>query len=275
MKNIRLFTLATIAAWAMACSSNGDNMLVTPQDKALKGDLKDYYLVVDKEYPIVKDGGAFTNNMITVELTRTDEDLPFGDTPVEGYGTTRYDEGSYYQVGFGIELLDKDGNVVTKKSATATGFGGVYSNDDVTEMASMAAGEQGSIRWTFKEEELNGVTSFRILSAYQSASGSSSDSNGDSLDSDNSSSSEVSTTSDNNWDSVIDDYEEFIDKYIALLKKAKAGDMDAVSEYASMLSKAQSLQSKLNSAQNDLTTAQAARFSKIVTKMASAATSSI
>lgn len=268
MKNIRLFTLVSIAASAMACSSNGDNLVVTPQDQSLKGDLKDYYLVVDKKYTIVKDEGTFSNNMITVELKRTDEELPFGQTQVVAYDRSPSNNDDYYEVGFGIELLDESGNVVTKYSATATGMSGVYSSDDVTEMASMAPGEQGSIRWSFQDDEIKGVTSFRILSVCKSTSGS-----GDSSDSDESSTSEVSTTSDNNWDSVIDDYEEFIDKYIALLKKAKAGDASAMTEYASMLANAQNLQGKLSNAQSSLSTAQAARFSKIMTKLASAAAS--
>lgn len=268
MKNIRLFALVTIATSAMACSSNGKNAVVIPQEQSLKGDLKDYYLVVDKQYTIVKNEGTFSNNMITVELKRTDEDLPFGQPQIVGYARTPDNNDDYYEVGFGIELLDESGNVVIKKGATETGMSGVYSPDDVVEMASMAPGDQGSIRWSFQEDKLKNVTSFRVLSVYKLTSGS-----GGSSASDDSSTSAVTTTSANNWDSVIDDYEEFIDKYIVLLKKAKAGDMDAVSEYATILTKAQEIQGKLSNAQSSLSTSQVARFTKIMTKMASVASS--
>lgn len=43
----------------------------------------------------------------------------------------------------------------------------------------------------------------------------------------------------NNWDSVLDDYEEYFDQYVKLLKKAKNGDVSALTEYAKMLEKAQ------------------------------------
>ena len=81
---------------------------------------------------------------------------------------------------------------------------------------------------------------------------------------------EVSESTSNNWDSVLDEYESFVDEYIQLYKKAKAGDVSAVGEYAECLQKAESLQSKLESAKNELTTAQAARLTKIVNKLSKA-----
>lgn len=270
MNNIKLFTFLAVMACAVACSSKADNVVVTPQDCSLSGELKDYYNVVDKEYTIAKGSGFISNNLITVELKRTDTDLPFGDTPVSGYGTTRYDVDSYYKVGFGIELLDESGNVIVKKGATATGLGGVYSDDDVVELADMASGEQGSVRWSFEDDEVKNAKSFRILSSYKSASGSSS--GGSSADSDDSSSeSSVSSSGSSDMDALIDSYEEYVTDYIKLMKKAQAGDMTAMTEYPALLENAQDLQNKLNKSQGDMSTAQAARFSRIITKMASAA----
>lgn len=73
------------------------------------------------------------------------------------------------------------------------------------------------------------------------------------------------------WDALLDEYEEYLDKTIAFSKKAKAGDMSAMTEYASLIESAQSLQKKLEDAKNELTPAQAARFAKIASKFASAA----
>ena len=73
------------------------------------------------------------------------------------------------------------------------------------------------------------------------------------------------------WDKILDEYEKYVDKTVALYKKAQAGDISAMTEYASLLESAQSLQEKLENAGSDLSTAQAARLSKIAAKMAKAA----
>ena len=75
----------------------------------------------------------------------------------------------------------------------------------------------------------------------------------------------------NNWDSVLDDYEEYFDQYVKLLKKAKNGDVSALTEYAKMLEKAQSIGNKLERAKGDLTANQSARFLKIQQKLLNAA----
>lgn len=79
--------------------------------------------------------------------------------------------------------------------------------------------------------------------------------------------SEASAT---DWDSVLNDYEKFVDKYIAVYKKVQAGDMSAYSDMASLLDKANKLQAKLEKASDELTSAQAARFAKIAKKLANA-----
>lgn len=74
-----------------------------------------------------------------------------------------------------------------------------------------------------------------------------------------------------NWDKILDDYEEFVNKYIKLAKKAQNGDMSAITEYAKILEKAQSLSEKLEKAKSDLTVKQANRYAKISLKMLEAA----
>lgn len=82
---------------------------------------------------------------------------------------------------------------------------------------------------------------------------------------------EATTSGSEDWDKVLDEYESFCDKIVPLAKKAQAGDITAVAEYASLLQSAQSLESKLDNAASDLSAAQAARLSKISAKLASAA----
>lgn len=79
-----------------------------------------------------------------------------------------------------------------------------------------------------------------------------------------------SSASAENWDSVLDEYENYCNKVVSLSKKAAAGDMSAITEYASTLESAQSLQQKLENAESDMTAAQITRLNKIVSKMSSA-----
>ena len=69
------------------------------------------------------------------------------------------------------------------------------------------------------------------------------------------------------WDSLLDSYEEYVDMYISLLKKASAGDLSAVSEYTSYMSKAQEVSQKMADATSKLSPAQLSRFNKINQKM--------
>lgn len=73
------------------------------------------------------------------------------------------------------------------------------------------------------------------------------------------------------WDSLLDSYEEYVDMYISLLKKASAGDLSAVSEYTSYMSKAQEVSQKMADATSKLSPAQLSRFNKITQKMLQAA----
>ncbi|WP_052180796.1 DUF6591 domain-containing protein [Alistipes sp. ZOR0009] len=80
------------------------------------------------------------------------------------------------------------------------------------------------------------------------------------------------TASSENWDDVLNSYEEYIDQYIKLMKKANAGDMSAVSEYPAMMDKANELGEKLQNASTTLTTEQMSRFTELQTKLTNAAT---
>lgn len=80
-----------------------------------------------------------------------------------------------------------------------------------------------------------------------------------------------SSTSSDDWDAILDDYEDYMNKYIKLIKKANEGDASAITEYASIYQKAVSLSEKLANANDDLTTTQYTKFIEIQTKMLQAA----
>lgn len=77
-----------------------------------------------------------------------------------------------------------------------------------------------------------------------------------------------SSSQSNNWDALLDEYEDYMTQAVKMAKKAQSGDMSAMTEYASLLEKAESLQKKLENAENDMTAAQVARLNKIAAKLA-------
>jgi len=87
---------------------------------------------------------------------------------------------------------------------------------------------------------------------------------------DDESSDNISTKSSNDWDKVLDDYESLVDSYVKLAKKAKEGDMSAISEYPNILEKAQRISSQLENSKDELSLKQATRYAKISAKMAKA-----
>ena len=91
-----------------------------------------------------------------------------------------------------------------------------------------------------------------------------------SYSSDDDSSDDTSSTS-TDWDSILDEYENYVDKTIAIYKKVNNGDMNAMSEYTSVYQSAQKLSTQLAQGQSSMTSAQMTRFAKISQKMANAA----
>ena len=75
----------------------------------------------------------------------------------------------------------------------------------------------------------------------------------------------------NNIDEYLKSYEEYVDQYIKLMKKAKDGDVSAMTEYAEYMEKATDLSEKMEKAESEMSSAQMAKFLKIQTKLTQAA----
>jgi hypothetical protein len=73
------------------------------------------------------------------------------------------------------------------------------------------------------------------------------------------------------WDALLRSYEQYVDKYIAYMKKAAKGDMSALSEYPALLEKAQDLDEKLKNAEGEMSASQWKKYGKISMKMFKAA----
>lgn len=145
MKRFLYFLGFTTLIVTSSCGSqkNNDETTLTPQKTTIKGELKDYYEVVDKEYTITDDTFG---KLITVQLKRTDTEFPNnykkGYEPVGMSG--RDVKGNY---GFGIEVFDADDNKIYGSRADAVGISGCYSYDDLKDLWELEAGEVNRIRW--------------------------------------------------------------------------------------------------------------------------------
>lgn len=80
-----------------------------------------------------------------------------------------------------------------------------------------------------------------------------------------------SSSTNEDWDALLKSYEQFVDKYIAYMKKAAKGDTNALSEYPSLLEKAEEFGNKLEHGEDYMSASQWAKYMKITQKMLSAA----
>lgn len=291
MKNLKYFTLALMAIFFASCGSSSEDeesIVLTPATTNIKGYLGQFYDVVYKDYTI-------NDDILTIEIERNDNELPFNIKGVKPYGY--YGQGITAHAGFGIEILNETGDVIEKKAATAS----MYYSDDIKEALNLRAGETGTIRLFIYFHGDVKPAEFRLTSAYEeveeeyddgsnSSSVSGSDNSSSSVSSNNSSSSgygygyrynsnknsdddkdDSSSSGDEDWDSLIDSYEEYVDKYISYMEKAMKGDMSALAEYPSLLEKVEEYSTKMNKAKGNMSSSQMSRYMKITNKMTEAA----
>jgi len=79
----------------------------------------------------------------------------------------------------------------------------------------------------------------------------------------------VVTTED--WDQVLENYEEYIEEYITLLKKTKDGDTSVMTEYMQVMEKANKLSEKMKNAGNEMTPKQMKKLMNLQNKLSNAA----
>lgn len=126
----------------------------------IKGDLKGCYEVVDKDYKVKFAQKSYENDVITVELKRTNKELPYDRDNVVIFPEA--DESSAdYCAGFGIEILNIDGDIIDKINAKAT----PYSWDEMTAALHILPDETTTIGFHF--DNLSEAVSFRVTSIIQ------------------------------------------------------------------------------------------------------------
>lgn len=83
--------------------------------------------------------------------------------------------------------------------------------------------------------------------------------------------SSVGTDDSEDWDSILDRYEEIVDKWLSLVNRAANGDASAASESAEVMEEAQELAERVTNAKSSLSSSQLSRFTSIAQKAANAA----
>lgn len=127
----------------------------------IKGDLKGCYEVVDRNYKVKFSTTSYGYDFVNVELKRTDKKLPYDRKDVVIYPEAE-ESSAHYCAGFGIEVLDADGEVLCKTSANAT----PYSWDEMTAALQLLPEETSTIGFNFERIPKN-AASFRVTSLVQ------------------------------------------------------------------------------------------------------------
>ena len=257
---MKTFKLIMVAFWALAIVScggkkGGDSFEVSVDNTTIGGKLSSYFTLVDKTYKYKK--GIVDE--VNVEL-QCIEPLPEN---LKAY--------------IAVEVLDEDGNVISASKADAWSF----SDYDVLRQASSGqtvtikienhenVGEEipAKIRLSSIVEEDDEINGSNSLTSDESSSDDDVASILDESDDDI-----ISTSSGSeDWDNLLQSYEQYVDKYISYLKKASKGDMTALSEYPALMQKAQEFGDKMKNAQSNMSASQWAKYNKITMKMLEAA----
>lgn len=164
MKKVKLFTVAMATTLLASCSGGSNNNVAeAPSEIAvkvaqteIKGDLKGCYELVDKNYK-VKIDEQYGDDLLIIELRRTAQELPYDRKNVVIFPEAK-ESSAEYCAGFGIEILDANGDIIDKREASTT----PYSWDEMTAALQLLPDETTTIRFYF--DDLTQAASFRITS---------------------------------------------------------------------------------------------------------------
>jgi hypothetical protein len=281
MKNLKNFGIALVAVMFLVSCSAPSEKSVTADDVEISGNANKYLKVVDGDYMFTNDGDDASIS-VKFELKSKPEgkickDYMYGGLRINATGANGriFDTGTYGFKADGDELtklidLINNGEVGDAKTFSFTwNYYGVSKDKGepiFKEATSFEVIDDRSIILCSEKKEKEKE---KVEEEKKSSSSSSSSNYSDNED--NKKERYSSSTGTENWDKVLDSYENYIDQYIKLLKKAENEDMDAMSEYAEMMEKATDLTEKLENADDELTTSQMSRFVKLQTKLATAA----
>ena len=220
-------------------------VLVKPYSKEVKGYLSDVLEVVDGEYKLNYSAEMFSKVSIQVKVKSIGVGNP------NDYGFKDGNDGPLY-----IVICDKNGAPIAKIPELASS----YENDGLLKDMTRKKDENWISFDGFIYNELpKGVATFIITSKEITP-----DETKDS--STLSEESNISSDDKEKWDKILDDYEEYVDKTISIMKKIKRNHpIDAALDYPALIKKSKELQESLDEAKSSksLTPEQMERMAKI------------
>lgn len=262
MKKILSIFGTIIFASIIASGCGGEEKTETDvklKSTEVKGELSDYYKVIEGSYKLYTDGkktgmkGVFDYE-IKVQIKRTDEEFDYNPVDLQNRG--------YFAII--CDLLDEKGVPVINADREGMRVQGVNSAD--ASLASLKPGETGWAIFSFSgdKETMNKVKGFEVASNVNMEQAESSPVN-DSEETDEND----EEASDVDCDQFIEDYESFADSYIDVLKKYKANPSDAsiLTEYSEAAQKAMEMQKDASSCTDP---AYASKLMEIANKIAKA-----
>ena len=268
MKTLKYLGIAAIMIVFAACKGGGSGSSsgsMSPVSEKIQGPLGAYFEIVSKDYKAI-------DGHVSIEIKRIKEGFP---APWEDGMEVGY-TGGEFEPHFTIEFQDEDGNVVSKGKTDI-----VYDEEDLKAIAALGVDETATITFNLITEECKASkfkmgSTFEVHEAEDDSSNSSDDSGDSSISSDDNSDDDTgsyssSSSGSQDWDALLNSYEQYVDKYISCVKKAAKGDMSAMSEYPALMEKAQEFSDKMEGAQGDMSASQWARYMRITNKMAKAA----
>ena len=266
-----IYGLATLGLLLSSCSKKVDELSLKASSNLVGGDLEGYMEIISDDIHLTPSSkyGKGLETKVKFKILK-----PY----VEMGGNKGIDY-------IGLDLLD-DGGMPTSELVQLK-CDGYNTYDEVNNLKALlkkGAGEfiasfymdtpSGLIGKDFKkilaakEEKLKKFSITSLLTDEGVSSSSSKDSD------DNSSSDKtISSGGSEDWDKVLDSYEDYVDQYIKFLKKAAEGDASAIAEYPGLMQKSKEMSDQLAEAQgnNSLSSKQVGRMAKIQTKMMQAA----
>lgn len=255
-----LYTIAFLAMGLLqSCGGSGsksnyeDKTTHLEYEKNIGGPLSDYFEVVNAIVKSDADLYSLTTTFM-VEVKRTDKKFSFDPNNAQYSGVSA---GKRYTYSIIADVFDEMGLPLGVNL-------NVYGYDYFEKLLSLSEDETTWLRYSIGSvsEPHEKAKKMKFSSMLEEDSRVSS--------TPKATSSSSSKSSGKNWDKIITDYESYVNKSIELLKKANAGDMSAMSDYATMLEKAEDLQESLEDADDEMTTSQMQRFIKIQQKLINA-----
>ena len=165
---LKLYVMSLAAMILASCGGNNTTesaetskeVVLKAAQTEIKGDLKGCYEVVDKNYKVKFAKKSYESDVVVVELKRTSQELPYDRKNVVIFPESK-ESSAENCAGFGIEILDENGDVIEKINANST----PYSWDEMTAALQLLPDETTTI--AFHLDDLSNAVSFRVLSIVQ------------------------------------------------------------------------------------------------------------